>query len=123
MRHYGVEGLRAFVRDQIRMAALFESLVRADQQFEICAPRHLQLVCFRLTGPPGIDPELLNARNRALLERVNATGRVFLSHSTLPSPDGGPERFVLRLAVGSTSCRDEHIRTAWDIVRREADST
>ena len=123
MRHYGVEGLRAFVRGQIRMAVLFESLVRADQRFEICAPRHLQLVCFRMTGPPGIDPELLNARNRELLERINLTGRVFLSHTTLPSPDGGPERFVLRLAVGSTSCRDEHIRTAWDIVRREADST
>ena len=123
MRHYGVEGLRAFVRDQIRMAVLFESLVRADRRFEICAPRRMQLVCFRITEPPGIDPELLNARNRELLERVNLTGRVFLSHTTLPSPDGGPERFVLRLAVGSTSCRDEHIRTAWDIVRREADST
>src|SRR5207245_11102423 len=48
IRHYGVEGLRAYIREHVRLAALFESWVRADDRFEIAAPRTTSLVCFRL---------------------------------------------------------------------------
>jgi aromatic-L-amino-acid/L-tryptophan decarboxylase len=72
----------------------------------VCAPRHFSLVCFRLEG--GDD------RNRALLERVNASGEIFISHAAL---DG---RYVLRLAVGQENTTEHDIRQAWDVLRREA---
>lgn len=108
MRAYGLEGLRAFVREHVRLATLFEELVKADPRFEIVAPRVLNLVCFRLrTG---------DAPTKALMERLNASGRMFLTHTTLP-PDG---RVCLRMAIGAVETREGHVRAAWDEIRRSA---
>jgi aromatic-L-amino-acid decarboxylase len=106
LRCYGREGLQAVIREHIRLAELFERWVREEPGWELCAPRHFSLVCFRRDGS---DEE-----NEALLERVNATGEVFLSHTRL---DG---RFVLRFAVGNARTAEQDVRLAWDVLRHEA---
>jgi aromatic-L-amino-acid decarboxylase len=53
-----------------------------------------------------------DAENEALLERVNATGEVFLSHTRLNG------RYVLRLAVGNARTTEADVRLAWDVLRR-----
>ena len=83
--------------------------MRDEPGWELCAPRPFSLVCFRLAGS--------DETNEALLERVNATGEVFLSHTRL---DG---RYVLRLAVGNARTTEEDVRLAWDVLRREAVSS
>ncbi|MGD9689761.1 MAG: pyridoxal-dependent decarboxylase [Phycisphaerales bacterium] len=109
MRSYGLDGLRAHIREHVRLAELFESLVRSDDRFEIVTPARLGLVCFRLCA--GDDP------TRRLLERVNADGRVFLSHAVLPVSAGTPgapaDRFVIRMAVGGRFTGEAHVRAAW----------
>lgn len=106
LRCYGRSGLQARIREHVRLAALFEEWVRAEPGWEVVAPRHFSLVCFRLEGP--------DAANERLLERVNASGEVFLSHTRL----GG--RYALRLAVGSFRTTEADVRVAWDVLRREA---
>ena len=106
LRCHGREGLQAVIREHIRLAELFEGWVEAEPGWETCAPRHFSLVSFRLEGT---DEE-----NEALLERVNATGAMFLSHTRL---DG---RFVLRLAIGNARTTEDDVRLAWDVLRREA---
>jgi aromatic-L-amino-acid decarboxylase len=108
LRHYGAEGLRRHIRREVELAQQFESLVGADDRFEICAPRRLALVCFRRRGS---DEE-----NRALLERVNRSGKAYLSHTVLPGP-GGAERLVLRLAIGAPGTEERHVRAVWDLLR------
>ena len=105
LRCHGREGLQALIREHIRLATLFEEWVRAEAGWEVSAPRHFSLVCFRLDGT---DDE-----NEALLARVNATGLAFLSHTRL----GG--RLVLRLAIGSAGTTEDDVRLAWDVLRRE----
>jgi aromatic-L-amino-acid decarboxylase len=109
LRCYGRSGLQEHIRSGVRLASLFESLVDAEPGWELCAPRSFSVVCFRLSG--GDD-----GVNRALLERVNAGGEIFISHAVL---DG---RYVLRLAVGQMTTAEEDIRLAWDVLRREAAS-
>ena len=106
LRCYGREGLQAVIREHVRLAALFADWVSAEPGWEICAPYPFSLVCFRRDGS--------DEDNEALLERVNATGEVFLSHTRL----GG--RFVLRLAIGSARTTEDDVRLAWDVLRREA---
>ena len=106
LRCYGREGLQVVIREHVRLAALFADWVSAAPGWEICAPYPFSLVCFRRDGS--------DADNEALLERVNATGEVFLSHTRL----GG--RFVLRLAIGSARTTEDDVRLAWDVLRREA---
>ena len=103
LRCYGAEGLRARVREAIRLAELFEGWVRDEPGWEVCAPRHFSLVCFRRDGT---DEE-----NAETLERVNSSGEIFISHTRL---DG---RYVLRLAVGNDRTTEDDVRRAWDVLR------
>jgi aromatic-L-amino-acid/L-tryptophan decarboxylase len=106
LRCYGREGLQRVIREHLRLARLFEEWVRAEPGWEVCAPRPFSLVCFRRDGT--------DEDNEALLERVNSSGEVFLSHTRL---DG---RYVLRLAIGSARTTEDDVRLAWDVLRREA---
>ena len=106
LRCVGREGLQAHIRHSVELAAQFESWVAAQAGWELCAPRHFSLVCFRREGGDDL--------NRELLDRVNDTGEVFISHAVL---DG---RFVLRLAVGGMQTTLEDVRRAWEVLRREA---
>jgi aromatic-L-amino-acid decarboxylase len=115
IRHYGVEGLRAYIREGLRIAAVFEGLVRADERFEVIAPRTITLVCFRLRPRPGEAPAGVDGRNRALLEAINASGRALLSHTVLPVGGGGPA-FVLRMAMGGAATEERHVRAAWELI-------
>jgi aromatic-L-amino-acid decarboxylase len=106
LRCVGASGLRAHIRRGVELAELFESWVGAEEGWELCAPRPFSVVCFRMAGE--------DERNRALLERVNASGEVFISHAVLQG------RYVLRLAVGQMRTTEEDISRAWDVLRREA---
>jgi len=104
LRCYGREGLQSRIREAIRLAELFEDLVRAEPGWEVCAPRSFSVVCFRRSGS---DDE-----NEELLERVNETGELFISHTKL----GG--RYVLRLAIGNERTTEADVRRAWDVLQR-----
>lgn len=112
IRHYGLEGLRAHIREHVRLAEMVERFVKYDDRFELVVPRTLALVCFRVAGPPD--------RTMRVIERVNASGKAFLSHGSFPGPDGKP-RPIARLAIGGTHTREEHVRAAWDLIVRAAD--
>jgi aromatic-L-amino-acid/L-tryptophan decarboxylase len=103
LRCYGRAGLQARIREAVRLAELFEGWVRADPGWEVCAPRHFSLVCFRRHGT--------DAENEAIVERVNASGELFLSHTRL---DG---RYVLRLAVGNERTTEADVRRAWEALK------
>lgn len=106
IRAYGRTGLQVRVREAVRLAALFEGWVAEAPGWELCAPRPLSVVCFRYDGS--------DAFNAALLDRVNATGEIFISHTKLD------DRYVLRLAVGHERTREPDVRQAWDVLQREA---
>ncbi|MCC6319811.1 MAG: aspartate aminotransferase family protein [Phycisphaerales bacterium] len=114
IRHYGVEGLRAHIREHMRIAGVFEGLVRGDPRFEVVTPRTITLVCFRLRAREGEGQEESNKRNAALLESINASGKAMLSHTVLPI-DGRPT-YMLRMAIGASGTQERHIQAAWRVI-------
>ena len=106
LRCYGRSGLQARIREAIRLAELFESWVRAEPGWEISAPRPFSVVCFRREGS--------DADNQQILERVNASGEIFISHTVLNG------QYVLRLAVGHESTTEADVARAWDVLRAAA---
>jgi aromatic-L-amino-acid/L-tryptophan decarboxylase len=106
LRCYGREGLQRILREHIRLADLFAGWVEADPDWELVAPQRFSLVVFRFDGS--------DDRNEALLERVNASGELFISHTRLHG------RYVLRLAIGNARTTEDDVRRAWDVLRREA---
>jgi aromatic-L-amino-acid decarboxylase len=113
LRWFGAHGITDRIREHIRLARLFASWVDAAADFERLAPVPFSVVVFR-HRPPGLAEPVLEQVNAAILERVNASGEVFLSHTRV----GG--RFGLRLAVGNIRTAERHVRRAWELVLEAA---
>ncbi|MGZ8700901.1 MAG: pyridoxal phosphate-dependent decarboxylase family protein [Gaiellaceae bacterium] len=106
LRCYGREGLQARIREAVRLAEQFETWVRDEPGWAVCAPRRFSVVCFRREGG---DEE-----NEAIVGRVNRSGEAFLSHTRLNG------RYVIRLAIGSERTTEDDVRRAWDALRGAA---
>ena len=102
LRHYGAEGVRHHVREHVRLAAGFARRLANDPRLELAAPTTLNLVCFRHRG--GDDA------TERLLRDLNATRRVFLTHTRLD------DRFVIRVSVGSWTTEERHVDELWSLV-------
>jgi aromatic-L-amino-acid decarboxylase len=112
LRSYGVAGLQAVLREHIALGHEFAGWVREEPEYEVMAPSPVGLVCFR-HRPAALasDEAALTEHNRRLLERVNRSGRVFLTHTTLEG------RYAIRLAIGQRCTRREHVAEAWQVIR------
>jgi len=106
LRYYGAEGLQHHVRRHVRLAQEFARWVEGSGRFELVMKPPLNLVCFRHKAGDEF--------NRALLERVNASGQMYISHTVLKG------RYTLRLVVGQTHTEEEHVRRAWQTLNRLA---
>jgi aromatic-L-amino-acid decarboxylase len=121
LRWFGLDGLRRRIEHHLELADELRAWIDADPDWQRLAPVPFSTVCFRhrpraLAGreeEPAVRAEL-DARNAAILEAVNRTGEVFLSHTRLAN------RFTLRLAIGSLHTERRHVARAWDLLRREA---
>ncbi len=105
IRWYGAEGLRAHIRTCVELAARFARLIDADDGFELHPGHPFGLVCFRPRWPSSVpDPD---AETLAVMERLNASGELFLSHTKANG------HVLLRLAVGSPATGAEHVEAAY----------
>jgi aromatic-L-amino-acid decarboxylase len=106
IRSYGVAGLQHHIRRHVELAQRFAGWVEESDDFELAVKPPLNLVCFRHVG----GDEL----NRMLLERLNASGSLYLTHTMLA------DRFTLRLCVGQTNTEERHVVQAWEQIRATA---
>jgi aromatic-L-amino-acid decarboxylase len=106
IRHYGVVGLRYHVRRHVQLAQEFARWVQESKQFELAAPAPLNLVCFRHKRGDEI--------NRRLLERLNASGKLYLTHTMLGN------RYTLRLSVAQAQTENRHVEAAWRLMQQFA---
>ena len=120
IRSYGVDGLRAMLREHIRLGGLFAGWVDAHPDFALMAPAPLATVCFRqVSASSEEEAGELDRRNERLLQRINATGRVFLTGTRLR---GGKGPYVLRLALGHLTTTETQVREVWDLIQDVANS-
>lgn len=113
LRCFGAEGIRARLREHIRLASRLAGWVDAAPDWERLAPVPFSTVLFRYR-PAGAAEAELDALNARLLDAVNATGRFFLSHTKVR------DAFALRVAVGNLRTTERHLVELWDLLQREA---
>jgi aromatic-L-amino-acid decarboxylase len=95
--------------------ALKDSRKSSGKDFELLAPVPLNTICFRFR--PGkrsdkdLPPEELEKLNKNLMDEVNRSGRIYMTHTRLG------ETFCLRLSIGQTQTRREHVVQAWEAIR------
>jgi len=101
LRWYGAEGLRALIREHVRQAQLFASLVEAEPGWEVVAPHPFSTVCFRH----------VEADNDAIARAATATGELFVASSALRG------QTIIRLAIGNEQTTEADIRRSWEVLR------
>jgi aromatic-L-amino-acid decarboxylase len=106
---FGLEGLRAHIREHVALAAELAGRVTAQPGLALAAPRSLALVCVR--ADTGYGPTVDDRATRALLHRVNTSGTAFVTHTTV---DG---RYALRVAIGSVATGRADVDALWDLLR------
>jgi aromatic-L-amino-acid/L-tryptophan decarboxylase len=113
LRYFGVDGITYRLREHLRLARLFATWVDDAHDFQRLAPVRFSVVVFRST-PERLSEEQTDAHNAALMERLNATGEVFISHTRAKG------RYALRVAIGNIRTAEEHVRRTWDLLQEFA---
>jgi aromatic-L-amino-acid/L-tryptophan decarboxylase len=126
-RSLGREGIVARLREQIRLTNLLADWIKSDDRFELAAPVSMGVVCFRFVGPvPGIGDagpgsptpatteESIDKLNSDIVERINASGRAYLTQTKLRG------RTVMRIGLGNVLTTEEHLRKAWGLIQEIA---
>ena len=135
-RSFGREGMAARLREFVRLANLFADWINSDNGFELVAPVSMGVVCFRYIGSdpafagshpsvsarPAVAPYLtgrpnesdLDALNSEIVERINASGRAYLTQTKLHG------RTVMRIGLGNVLTTEKHLGEAWEIIQETA---
>lgn len=103
LRFFGRDGLAERIREHCRLAREFADWVDAESGWERLAPVPMSVVVFRRTADDAV--------NERVLEQVNASGEVFLSHTRVRG------HYALRLAVGNLRTTRAHVARAWELLR------
>lgn len=93
LRYHGLSAFREAIGQNIKQALLLARLIHENSMLEVTAGVELSTVCFRYKGEGAHSEGELNGLNAAILERVNARGRVYLSNASLRG------MFVLRACI------------------------
>lgn len=115
IRYYGLEGLQEKIREHIELARWFEDQIRKQDEFEMVVSRNLVVNCFRFAPAKHLGKENLNQLNKKLLDRINKSGKVFLSHTIV---DG---KFTLRMVSAQTHVELKHMKKALNVIIETAE--
>ncbi|MFC1555182.1 pyridoxal phosphate-dependent decarboxylase family protein, partial [candidate division KSB1 bacterium] len=115
LRYFGKNGIISRLRGHIRFAQLFKSKVEHSVDFEIMAPVPFSVICFRL-NPSGknLNEEEIEKINTKLMNEVNKTGKIYISHSKLKG------KYTLRFAIGNFKTTENDVISAWDLIEKTA---
>ena len=109
IRSFGVDELKAKIRNHLEYAQWFKYPVEADDSFELLAPVPLNTICFRVISTnSGESIDELNAR---ILDKINDRGKIFITHTKLDN------KYTLRVVIGQTEVEKRHVEKAWSEIR------
>jgi aromatic-L-amino-acid decarboxylase len=122
-RSLGRAGVVRHLREQIRLANLLVDWIKRDDHFELAAQPSMGVICFRFVagigdaGPGSSTPataDKLDQLNGEIVERINASGRAYLTQTKLRG------RTVMRIGLGNVLTTEEHLRKAWELIQATA---
>jgi aromatic-L-amino-acid/L-tryptophan decarboxylase len=110
-RSFGLDGMATRLSEFVRLANLFADWIKSDSRFELVAPVSLGVVCFRFVGG---DESKIDYLNSEIVEKINASGRAYLTQTKLR------DRTVMRIGLGNVLTTEAHLQRAWEMIRETA---
>ena len=113
LRLAGADSIRDRLRRDLAHAQWLAGQVAAQPHWEVCAPVPLQTVCVRHI-PDGMDGAALDRHQQDWAERVNATGRAFVTPALVEG------RWLVRLSIGAEATERADVEALWALCRESA---
>ncbi|HME87745.1 MAG TPA: pyridoxal-dependent decarboxylase [Chthoniobacterales bacterium] len=110
-RSLGRTGMAHRLREQMRLTNLLVDWINADKQFELAAPVVMPVICFRLVAGDESEVDRLNSE---IVERINASGRAYLTQTKLRG------HTVMRIGFGNVLTTEQHLGNAWELIQKTA---
>ncbi|MDZ7714981.1 MAG: hypothetical protein U5J95_02095 [Balneolaceae bacterium] len=101
-------------KTHIALASDLKDEIEQDDNFELLAPVPLNTICFRYKPSNISDLKTLNQLNSRLLDAVNKTGDLFITHTKLNNI------YTLRMVIGNTNVTKTHVKKAWNLIQEES---
>jgi aromatic-L-amino-acid decarboxylase len=114
LRSFGTEKIKSIIREHISFARKLSDLIQGHPNFELLAPVPFSTIVFRFVPDSKLEESEINNLNEKLLDEVNKTGKVCLSHTKVRG------KFAIRLAIGNIKTTWEDVMLAWEIIREQA---
>src|SRR5438445_5191640 len=127
-RSLGRAGMADRLRDQVRLTGLLVDWIKSDERFELAAPVVMPVICFRFVGDKHkavssiaspVEDSRWQARtdilNAKIVERINASGRAYLTQTKLRG------QTVMRIGFGNVLTTDQHLRNVWELIQKAAE--
>lgn len=114
LRSFGVEGLQKKIRHHISLAQNLKEEIEKHEHFELLAPVPMNTICFRYHPADISDEEKLDEINKQLLNQIQESGELFLTHTKL---DG---KYTIRIVIGNTNVDKRHVDKAWNLIKEKA---
>jgi aromatic-L-amino-acid decarboxylase len=108
IKDQGVEGLQARIRRDLANAQWLKARVDEAQGWERMAPVAFQTVCLRHVPGGMTREEDLRAHNLAIVDRINKTGRYYLTPSVLKGAQ------MIRVSIGAEATERFHVEGLWE---------
>ncbi len=112
IRYFGVNGIIERLREHMRLAKMFENFIDESEYFEKLAPVPLSTVCFRAVFEEEFD-DSLNEWNKTLMDNINATGKVFISHTVLNN------KFTIRYVISGIRTEEKNVTDFCKLLQKE----
>lgn len=110
LRYFGTNGIAGRVREHLRLGKLFKEWIETTENFELMAPVPFSTICFR-AHPSHLNSDAeLNKLNERLMEEVNKSGRIFITHTKLKN------KFTLRVVISGLRTEERHVKLAEEII-------
>lgn len=118
IKYFGVNGIRNRIREHIRLAKKFADWIDNNDDFERMAPVHFGVVCFRavpknISDDQSLRENELNKLNEKLLNKINSSDKLFLSHTVLNN------KYTIRISISGIRTLEKNVKDAQLIIQNK----
>lgn len=115
MRRMGAARIRDAIREHVRLGHLLATWIEHSADFEMLAPVPFSVVNFRY-APSGSQSSKLNDINEQIVERVNSSGKAFVTTAPLRG------KVAIHVAIGNLWTTEEDVKVLWELIQSAASS-
>jgi len=115
IRSFGLDGIRSAFREHIQLARKLALHIEQSENFELLAPVHLNLVCFRFVSATTMKLEKTNEYNQKILQNINDSGLAYLTHTKLNG------KYTIRACIGQTNVKQRHVDALIELLTKQVE--